>query len=64
MTAAKSILDGWELEKEFAKRWKKRTGFGSYLTLYRWRRQNTVPRQLEWMKAGRAVFWREKPTAA
>jgi hypothetical protein len=52
------------LEEKFAERWKAKTGFGCRVTLARWRRLDMVPKQLEWMKAGRAVFWREKPTAA
>jgi hypothetical protein len=66
MTTAKQItvLNGWDLEEEFAKRWKKKTGFGSRVTLARWRRLGVVPKQLEWMRAGRAVLWREKPISA
>jgi hypothetical protein len=60
-TKQTSLLNGWSLEEEFAQRLKKKTGFGSRVTLARWRRLNTVPKEFEWKHAGRAVMWREKP---
>jgi hypothetical protein len=60
-TKQTAILNDWDLEEDFAERWKEKTGFGSRVTLARWRRLGIVPKQLEWMRAGRAVLWREKP---
>jgi hypothetical protein len=60
----RALLSDWYLEKEFIKRWRKKTGFGSTPTFVRWRRLGTVPKQLEWMRCGRAVLWRERPKAA
>jgi hypothetical protein len=57
------ILKDWVTEQEFAERLKEKTGYGTATTLWRWRRLNAVPRQFEWTRAGRAVLWREKPTA-
>ena len=56
------ILSGWHPEGEFARLLREKTGYGSQVTLYRWRQLDTVPEWLEWMRAGRAVLWREKPS--
>jgi hypothetical protein len=58
------ILSDWETELKFAERLKKKIGYGTATTLWRWRKLNTVPKELEWTRAGRAVLWREKPAAA
>ena len=55
------LLPDWTREKEFVPQWKRKTGVGSVDTFRRWRRDNTVPKQLEWTRAGRAVMWRVKP---
>jgi hypothetical protein len=57
------ILRDWETEQKFAERLKEKIGYGTATTLWRWRKLNTVPKELEWTRAGRAVLWREKPAA-
>jgi hypothetical protein len=56
-----TILSDWHPEAEFARLLREKTGYGTEPTLYRWRQQNRVPNWLEWIRAGRAVMWREKP---
>jgi hypothetical protein len=60
-TKQTSILADWHPEEKFAALLQKKTGFGSRVTLNRWRRLNTVPQGLEWKSVGRAKMWREKP---
>jgi hypothetical protein len=65
MSATKQdVLNGWHREKEFANLLKKKTGLGSRVTLARWRRLKTVPKEFEWTRVGRAAMWRERPAAA
>jgi hypothetical protein len=57
---ANKILTEWMPEKEFASAIRARTGYGSRVTLQRWRQLGIVPPVYEWLKIGRAVMWRER----
>lgn len=48
------LLPGYVRDTEFAALLKRKTGYGTPQTLYRWRRQGIGPK---WIKVGRAVLY-------
>jgi hypothetical protein len=60
MSIEASVIGEWKPEATFAAALREELGYGSAVTLARWRRLGTIPEGYEWRYFGRIPMWRRK----